>query len=237
MRKRQMVAALAAAGALLGIGSAAQAGEWRLDPWRCPDLREDILDARVDYGRADRREDRIDRRYTNCPRSAWVYVGDRYDRYGRYYSDYRAGPPRYRDYAYRNGYLIGSIGDSYFRIVLADNDRFQRYYRYSPHYYRRDVRYDHRNDHRDQRYARREDHRDDRYDRRNDRRDDRGDRRNDRRDDHSDRRNDRRDDRGDRRDDRRDDRGDRRDDRRDDRRQGRGNESGKAPSAVKGRAG
>jgi len=49
---------IALLGALtLAAAGTASAGEWRLDPSRCPDLREDRIDQRVDYGRADRRED------------------------------------------------------------------------------------------------------------------------------------------------------------------------------------
>ncbi|MEL7487288.1 MAG: hypothetical protein AAGJ87_08755 [Pseudomonadota bacterium] len=77
--------------ALTGAACAtpAYAGEWRLDPARCPDLVEDRLDRaesrrdrRVNRGPADRIEDRIDRResrrderVTVCPRSAWVWYG------------------------------------------------------------------------------------------------------------------------------------------------------------------
>lgn len=52
----------------------AEAGEWRLDPSRCPDLREDRRDARVTWSKRDAREDRRDRRVINCPARAWVYV-------------------------------------------------------------------------------------------------------------------------------------------------------------------
>ncbi|MDX1291869.1 MAG: hypothetical protein R3265_03570 [Hyphomonas sp.] len=66
------IAGLAAL-AMMAAG-AASAGEWKLDPARCPDLREDRIDRRVDYGRADRREDVRDMRRISCPASAWTYV-------------------------------------------------------------------------------------------------------------------------------------------------------------------
>lgn len=94
------------AGAVLGAGlvlgaAPALAGEWRLDPSRCPDLREDRRDTResrrderYDYSRRDVREDRYDRResrhdraLTVCPRSAFYYAPDRQER-GR--ADWRA---------------------------------------------------------------------------------------------------------------------------------------------------
>lgn len=101
-------------------GQPAYAGEWRLDPARCPDLVEDRRDRqesrrdeRYDRGPLDRAEDRADRResrrdesVTVCPRSAWVWNGGRYrtarpaaaaiyyDRNARHY--YRYGPNRAR---------------------------------------------------------------------------------------------------------------------------------------------
>ena len=172
MRKTPIMAALAAAGALMGIGGAAQAGEWRLDPRRCPDLREDIRDARVDHGWRDRREDRRDRRVTECPRSAWVYIPDRYERQrGYYHSVYRHGPPAYRGIRFSGSGYYGVIGTNSFRIAIYDHDRHGRYAR----------RYDAHD-----RYAYRHDRRDDRWDRR-DNRHDRRDDRHDRRDDHRDR--------------------------------------------------
>lgn len=77
---RSMMLSLPFALGLLACASAAppaQAGEWRLDPRLCPDLREDIRDRRVTYGRRDAREDRRDERVTRCPARAWVWVGDR----------------------------------------------------------------------------------------------------------------------------------------------------------------
>ncbi len=59
--------------------SSASAGEWRLDPRRCPDLREDIRDSRITWSRRDAREDRRDRRVVNCPARAWVYVPGRFE--------------------------------------------------------------------------------------------------------------------------------------------------------------
>ncbi len=86
--------AVAAGAAMTLLAAPAFAGEWRLDPRRCPDLREDRWDRRddrrderVDYGRRDRAEDRYDRReglrdrsITVCPRSAFVYLDDWRDR-------------------------------------------------------------------------------------------------------------------------------------------------------------
>lgn len=185
MRKTPIIAALASVGALMGIGGAAQAGEWRLDPRRCPDLREDIRDARVDHGWRDRAEDRRDRRVTNCPRSAWVYIPDRYERQRGYYqSAYRSGPPIYRGIRFSGSGYYGLIGTNSFRIAIYDHDRDYRYAR------RYDERYayhqDRRDDHRDDRWDRRDDHRNDRRDHRSDRHDDRRDHHNDRhdRDDH-----------------------------------------------------
>lgn len=90
---RKLLAGLLGAGLVLSVAPA-MAGEWKLNPRLCQDLREDRYDraedrrdARRDYGRADRREDRADRRenrrderVTVCPRSAWVYVPDRHER-------------------------------------------------------------------------------------------------------------------------------------------------------------
>jgi len=104
----------------VSAGQPAYAGEWRLDPRRCPDLVEDYRDRResrrderYDHGPLDRIEDRIDRResrrderVTVCPRSAWVWHGRGYraarpaaaavyyDGRARHY--YRRGPNRAR---------------------------------------------------------------------------------------------------------------------------------------------
>ena len=87
-----MLKTMIAAGAAFAVVSApAFAGEWRLNPAKCPDLREDYRDRaedrrdrRVNRGpldraedRADRREDRRDERVTVCPASAWDYHGRR----------------------------------------------------------------------------------------------------------------------------------------------------------------
>jgi len=79
------VAAVLLAGlGTLGVSGAASAGTWFLDARSCPDLREDYYDSRRDTGRADRREDRRDRRVINCPERSWTYMPDRSERYGRY---------------------------------------------------------------------------------------------------------------------------------------------------------
>lgn len=90
---KKLIAGILGAGLVLGAAPVF-AGEWRLDPRRCPDLREDRRDAResrrderYDYSRRDVREDRYDRResardraVTVCPRSAFYYVPDRWER-------------------------------------------------------------------------------------------------------------------------------------------------------------
>jgi hypothetical protein len=129
---RKLIAGLLGAGLVLGIAPA-MAGEWKLNPRLCYDLREDRYDraedrrdARHDYGRRDRREDRWDRRenrrderVTVCPRSAWVYYPDRreiargYDRdRGGYY-----GRDRHGRYARSNRYRQPSLTLSF------DNNR------------------------------------------------------------------------------------------------------------------
>ncbi|MEM9705309.1 MAG: hypothetical protein AAF850_04440 [Pseudomonadota bacterium] len=116
----KIVFGLCALTVAMGVSSAAQAGQWRLNPALCPDLVEDRLDRqesrrdrRVNRGPLDRIEDRIDRResrrderVTRCPRSAWVWSGsgralDRpsravvyWDPVGRRY--FRYGPSRSR---------------------------------------------------------------------------------------------------------------------------------------------
>lgn len=83
-KKKLIRGALVALGfGLLGAG-AASAGEWRVNPAKCPDLREDYWDRQYDHGRADRREDRRDERVVNCPARAWYYVRDRGERRGYY---------------------------------------------------------------------------------------------------------------------------------------------------------
>jgi len=115
--------AAAAAGLITIAGCvaapAANAGQWRFEPSRCPDLVEDVRDRResrrderYNRGPLDRLEDRLDRResrrderVTICPASAWVWDGSRryrsarpaavsvyYDRRAHRY--YRYGPKR-----------------------------------------------------------------------------------------------------------------------------------------------
>lgn len=69
-----------ALGMVIAAPMAAHAGEWRLDPRRCPDLIEDYRDMRRDRGWEDRREDRRDSRVINCPARAWTYERDRWER-------------------------------------------------------------------------------------------------------------------------------------------------------------
>ncbi len=101
---KKTAAVLLGAGLMLGAAPAF-AGEWRLDRSRCPDAREDRRDGResrrderydtsrrdVREDRADRRESRRDRSITVCPRSAFYYAPDRYERRR---ADFRA--PRLR---------------------------------------------------------------------------------------------------------------------------------------------
>tara|TARA_R110002072_G_scaffold34976_13_gene103957 strand:+ start:5344 stop:5715 length:372 start_codon:yes stop_codon:yes gene_type:complete len=85
----------------IGLAGAASAGEWRLDPRRCPDLVEDRLDQRVTTSRADVREDLRDMRQVSCPSSAWTYVpakGEKFVDGPRIYT----GPSKV--YAGRGGY-------------------------------------------------------------------------------------------------------------------------------------
>ncbi|HNR76423.1 MAG TPA: hypothetical protein PKM48_04790 [Parvularculaceae bacterium] len=109
---KKLIAAMIGAGLALGAAPAF-AGDWRFDPRRCPDIREDWRDAREnrrdernDYGRRDRIEDRYDRResrrdraVTICPRSAFYYVQDRRDRRGGDGRD-----ERWDDNGWRDGY-------------------------------------------------------------------------------------------------------------------------------------
>lgn len=109
---KTIIAAIFGAGLAMGAAPAF-AGEWKFDPRRCPDIREDWRDARenrrdqrYDYGRRDRiedrydhREDRRDRAVTICPRSAFSYVQDRRDRRG---GDGRN--ERWDDNGWRDGY-------------------------------------------------------------------------------------------------------------------------------------
>ncbi len=74
---KTLLAAILLTGLAGGVSSAAEAGEWRLNPRLCPDLREDMRDQRRTYGVRDLREDIRDGRTVNCPASAWVWVNDR----------------------------------------------------------------------------------------------------------------------------------------------------------------
>lgn len=84
---KYLAAALAAIGiALPGIAAAdtvnipliripaTVSGTWVLNPRACPDLREDVRDARRTTSYADLREDRRDQRIVDCPVSAWSFV-------------------------------------------------------------------------------------------------------------------------------------------------------------------
>ena len=64
----------ALAGFAAVAAATASAGEWVLNPAKCPDLIEDRLDRRVTTGPADVREDIRDVRRVECPASAWTYV-------------------------------------------------------------------------------------------------------------------------------------------------------------------
>lgn len=123
-------AALSVFGAgMVLMGAQAFAGEWKLDPRACPDLREDRYDRREDrrdtrvtYGYGDRAEDRYDRRenrrdqaITVCPVRAFYYEPDRNElrrshRYG--WQKANARPPLTYDrrigmyYRYANGQKI-----------------------------------------------------------------------------------------------------------------------------------
>lgn len=78
--KSALAAAFLAGLGTVGISGTASAGTWYLNARACPDLREDRRDRRYDEGRWDRREDRRDRRVIDCPRRAWTYVPDRWER-------------------------------------------------------------------------------------------------------------------------------------------------------------
>lgn len=110
------VSILAAAGllsfGLMACASSAQAdGAWVLNPALCADLREDVRDARVTTGPGDRREDRRDRRYVNCPARAFSYVGPR----GRAVP---ARPTYSRIYVDPRGRYFGARGGRTVRIVV-----------------------------------------------------------------------------------------------------------------------
>lgn len=99
MTKKMMRAGALALG-VITLAPMASAGEWRLNPDRCPDIREDWRDMRRDHGWRDRREDRRDYRVISCPARAWTYVPSRGERWKdrRYRSEY----PR-EIYLYSNG--------------------------------------------------------------------------------------------------------------------------------------
>lgn len=106
MTNRMIRSGLVALGLMAAVpAGAAVAGEWRLNPSACPDIREDRRDERRDHGWRDRREDRRDERVVRCPARAWYYVPDRYERRSSYRPDrprevviLRDGRPYYRDY-------------------------------------------------------------------------------------------------------------------------------------------
>ena len=62
--KSALAAAFLAGLGTVGISGTASAGTWYLNARACPDLRED----------------RRDRRVIDCPRRAWTYVPDRWER-------------------------------------------------------------------------------------------------------------------------------------------------------------
>ncbi|MEM9421536.1 MAG: hypothetical protein AAF986_03365 [Pseudomonadota bacterium] len=101
------------AAACVGVPPA-HAGEWRLNPHACPDLKEDIRDERVDYSRRDVREDRRDRRTIRCPARAWTYVPGRFERTKK-----RPTRPTYSAiYIDRRGHYYGVRGKRNVRIKL-----------------------------------------------------------------------------------------------------------------------
>lgn len=65
---------------VVSTAAIAEAGEWRLNPAACPDLREDRIDRRVTTSRRDLREDIRDMRRVECPASAWTYVPSKGER-------------------------------------------------------------------------------------------------------------------------------------------------------------
>lgn len=95
---KKLLRAGALALGVVTLAPLASAGEWRLNPERCPDIREDWRDMRHDNGWRDRREDRRDYRVINCPARAWTYVPSR----GERWRDNRRDHPR-EVYLYSNG--------------------------------------------------------------------------------------------------------------------------------------
>lgn len=94
---KHMIRAGALALGMAALAPLASAGEWRLNPQRCPDIREDWRDMQRDNGWRDRQEDRRDMRVVNCPARAWTYVASRGERW-RDHRDY----PR-QVYLHRDG--------------------------------------------------------------------------------------------------------------------------------------
>lgn len=84
----------AAAAAVMFASAPAAAGEWRLNPAKCPDLVEDRIDRSVTRSRADLREDRRDARSVVCPARAWEYHPSVWERVRRV----RPAPPAYTVY-------------------------------------------------------------------------------------------------------------------------------------------
>jgi hypothetical protein len=97
---KRMIQAGALALGVFAVAPAASAGEWRLNPDRCPDLREDYRDMSRDRGWRDRAEDRRDYRVIECPARAWNYYPSRGER--RDDRRYRDAYPR-RVYLYSDG--------------------------------------------------------------------------------------------------------------------------------------
>lgn len=108
---KKMIRAGAIALGMITLAPMVSAGEWRLNPDRCPDIREDWRD----NGWRDRKEDRRDHHVIQCPARAWTYVPSRGERW-----DNRRGRDhdRYRDYP-REVYLY-SDGRVYQRNYRGD---------------------------------------------------------------------------------------------------------------------
>ncbi len=97
---KKLIRTAALAIGVMTLAPMANAGEWRLNPDRCPDLREDLRDMRRDRGWRDREEDRRDYRVVECPARAWTYYRSRGERRDDY--RYRDAYPR-RVYLYSDG--------------------------------------------------------------------------------------------------------------------------------------
>lgn len=112
LTKTIIVAALSLGTIACTSSASASPGYWRLDPSKCPDLREDRRDRAVNRGPRDRAEDRRDRRYINCPARAWDYIGPRP-------RSARAVPPAYNAiYFDRDGRVFGVRDGRSIRIVI-----------------------------------------------------------------------------------------------------------------------